>query len=252
MADVLLDALNARNYDRAKDLIQQGKRFHDIDEIAYETALYFYLSDYKMMKFLTENGYNIFFFPHPGCRDERGRMWGILARAYALGEYKVMELLFGAGFNVHGSNERYWVEGDGAPYPLWKGLFLGKFDKKLIDIMLSYGCPAIEFDDPYYDERVRDYIHSKPKVKLKSYSLGPWNEEIPVPEAPRFTIFTSRSMRDYLNKEYEREMQEYQEKTRVQKEYIDGITTEEWKALKEHRKISLMADQILANMAKQN
>ena len=250
MADVLLDALNKRDYDKAKELIRQGRRLHEIEGDIFETALYFYLTDYKMMEFLTENGYNIFFFHHSGCRDDRGRMWGILARAYVLGEYRVMELLFSAGFSVHGSNERYWVEGHEAPYPLWKGLFLNKFDKKLIDMMLSYGCPANKFDNPDYDKRVRDYIHGKPQIELKSFSLGPWNEEIPVPEAPRFSFFTLRSSRDYLNKKYEQEMQEYQEKTRVQKEYVDKITVEEWKALKEHRKISLMADRALANMVK--
>lgn len=257
MVDVLLDALNKRDYGKAESLIQQGKRLHDIEEYAFEKALYNYLADYKMMEFLTQNGYNRFFIPHPKCWDERGRGWGVLARAYVLGEYRIMDLLFGAGFNmfignVGGSSEQYWVEGRDVPYPLWKGLFFHRFDKKVIDMMLSHGYPAVNLDDPDYDQRIRDYIHGKPQIKLKSFALGHWQEELPVPKAPRFVFFTSRSTKDYLNKQYEQEMQEYEEQSKIRKKYIDGITKEEWKALEEQKKISLMATQAMANFVKRN
>ncbi len=46
-------------------------------------------------------------------------------------------------------------------------------------------------------------------------------------------------------------MKKYEEQSRARKKYIDSITAEEWKALEEHRQISLLADQALANMVKQ-
>lgn len=251
MADILLDALNKRDYGTAKKLIQQGKRVHDIEEYALKKALYSYLADYDMMKFLTQNGYNKFFVCYPACQDERGRTWGVLTRAYALGEYRIMELLFAAGFNVMDGCEWYWFESKEEPYPLWKVLFAQKFDKKVIDMMLSYGCPPIEFDNPYYDERVRNYIRSEPQISLKGFSLGPWQNEIPVPERPYIGFFTFRSTRDYLKRKYEREMQKYVEQSEARKKYIESITAEEWKALEEHRQISRLADQALANMVKQ-
>ena len=39
MADILLDALNKKDYGTAKELIQQGRRLHDIEEYAFEKAI---------------------------------------------------------------------------------------------------------------------------------------------------------------------------------------------------------------------
>lgn len=117
-------------------------------------------------------------------------------------------------------------------------------------MMLSHGYPVIEFDNPDYNDRVRNYVHSKPQIKLKSFALGYWWNEIPVPKAPQFGFFTFRSTKDYLNKKYEEEMQEYEERSKIRMKYIDGITEEEWKAFEEQRKISRMATEALANMVK--
>ena len=255
MADILLDALNKKDYGTAKELIQQGRRLHDIEEYAFEKALYSYLADYRMMEFLTQNGYNAFFFPRPQCRDGRERPWGVLTGAFVLKEYRIMDLLFGAGFNLFVGSwgngcEWYWVEGRDEPYPLWKWLFTQTFNKAVINMMLSHGCPAIEFDDPDYHDDVRRYINSKPQIKLKSFALGYWWNEIPVPKVPHFGLFTLRSTKEHLNKKYEEEMQEYEERSKIRKEYIDRITKEEWKAFEEQGKISRMATEALANMVK--
>lgn len=141
MVDVLLDALNRRDYGKAKELIQKEKRLHDIEEYAFGKALYNYLADYKMMEFLTQNGYNAFFFPSPQCRDERGRTWGVLTRSCVLGEYRIMDLLFGAGFNMFvgwGSGcEWYWVEGREEPYHLWKWLFVQESNRYDVEPWIS-------------------------------------------------------------------------------------------------------------------
>ena len=47
----------------------------------------------------------------------------------------------------------------------------------------------IEFDDPDYHDDVRRYINSKPQIKLKSFALGYWWNEIPVPKVPHFGLF---------------------------------------------------------------
>lgn len=226
-------------------------RLHNIEEDAFKKALYNYLADYEMMKFLTQNGYNRFFFLHGGCKDERGRLWGVVTRAYILGgEYRIMELRCGAGFDISfGFNEIYWVEGREKPYTLWKYLCTQKFAKRVVDMMLSYGFAVSEFDDPDYSENIRNYIRSNPQIKLKSYSLGHWNKELPVPEAPRFGFFTSKSKREYLTKKYEQEMKEYEERSQIRKKYIDSITEEEWEALEEQRQILLMATRALAGLA---
>lgn len=168
-----------------------------------------------------------------------GRRWGIVGRAYCYKNKKIVELLFSVGFGLW-RNGMYW--GKDTDYQLGRYLQY-HFDKEFIDLMLSYGRKAwdvfldMSYDDTQETYATERYLKSDPEVIWKGYALcDKWYEECQEPPRPRFGIFASRKKRDELEKNYERKMQAYMERKRVQKEFLDSITLEDRIIMKEAKR----------------
>ena len=251
--DTLLDALIESDYLKVESFIEKGKRFENIDEGLFQRALYEFLADYDMMLFLVNHGFNIFHFRHVFCRDDRGRAWGIVARAYFLNRRDIIDLLFSVGFNLLDSNEFFWMGNESVPRLLWKYVLLEKFDKEIIDLMLSYGEDFSSTSIGYLDDdqRAYNYVNSNPKINWKGYALcSKWQQEIPEPIKPYFGIFTTKRKREALETLYNKEYEEYLEKVRVRREYINSITDEEWKLIDEQKEVERLANQYWIQMRK--
>lgn len=237
--DPLLSSLIRKDFFSAKNLLEQGMRFEDIERRTFKRALYEFLADYELMSFLVRNGFDKFHFRNIDCTDDRGRRWGIVARVYFRKDKKVVELLFRAGFGLFG-NGMYW-SGE-IDYQLSRYLQY-HFDKEFIDLMLSYGMKACDvLSDMSYDdtEEIHDterYLKSDLEIIWKGYALcSEPDKEISEPLKPRFGIFTSIKQREHLEKDYERRMLAYMAQKRVQKEYLDSITLEDRIIMQEAKK----------------
>lgn len=249
--NALLEAVIKKNWVGAENLMIRGMKLQDIDESTFKRALFEFAGDYETMEFLVKHGFNYFRFPHIYCVDDKNHIWGISARAYYLNNIRGVELLFRAGFSIFNSGQYYWLDNERS-YPLWKWVFLMNFDKEMMDLILSYGCPIdyirIFVDDADYNPQAWNYLKNNPHIELKGYILHPrWGEEIPLPEKPKIGIFTSRKKAEQLEKRYEKEMYDYENKKRVQKELIDSITAEEWELIKEIRESQKFAMDYFAN-----
>lgn len=245
--NALLIALIKKDFINAERLFSQGMRLEGIDESTFKRVLFEFLRDYDIVNFLVKNGFNKLHFPYIECIDANNRIWGLIGRAYNYNDSKnkkIIELLFSAGFGLfeHG---QYWAS-DGKYYQLWKLVLLSRFDSEFIDLMLSYGyTPELIMhfvDEPEYDQRACNYIKSNPPINWKGYSLNPrWNEEIAEPQKPHIGFFMSAKKKELLEKQYERDMHDYDNKKRVQKEFIESITPEEWKLKEEQEQIQRAA-----------
>lgn len=234
--DPLLEALLKRDFDKAQDLISnQGMRLKDIDEVSFRRALYEFLKDYEMIVFLVKNKLNRFYFPRLDCLNGN-YIWGVIGRAYALKNYNTIEVLFSAGFNFvdygqYISNKR--------AYELWKYVTRQMFDKKIIDLALSYGYDRgllmSLIDSPEYASY--RYLESDPEIEWKGYSLGAFRQEVERPKEPHFGFFTSRKEKEYLTKRYEKQLRDYYEKNRMRDKYISSITQEEWALIREEDRL---------------
>lgn len=236
----LLDALIRKNFKKANKLIEQGDRLWNIDENTFQRALYEFLIDYDTVKFLVSNKFNIFCFQFIFCIDENNYMWGVVGRAYCTRDKRILELLFSAGFNLfyHG---QYII--NGKDYKLWKYCLIDKFDKEIVDLMLSYGYDKEDIllfvDKPDFpNQDAANYVKSNPKVTMKGYALNrQWQKEIEKPKEIHIGSFTSKKKKLKLLHQYEEELHRYQEKKEVQKKFINNITSEEWNFIKEDREI---------------
>ncbi len=224
----LLTSLIQKDFIGAKSLLAQGARFEDIHRKTFQRVLYEFLSDYEIMEFLVQNGFNRFHFSWIDCTDGIGRRWGIVARAYQ--NKRIVALLFSAGFDLRG-NGMYWSGGTSQQLVRYLQYH---FDKEFIDLMLSYGKDAMGLlSDLLWDdtEEIYDtekYLRSNPEVKWKGYALcDKWEEEIPEPPKPHYSLFLSKNKKEQLEKNYEKRMLAYMERKKVQKEYLDNITLED-------------------------
>lgn len=237
----LLEALVHKEFALAEKLIAKGNRLEDIEEYAFKTALFDFLSDYETMLFLTQNGFNRFHFPNVSCTDRKGRRWGIVARAYSLKDKRIIELLFRVGFGLF-RNGMYW-SGE-KEYQLSRWVY-SKFDKEFIDLMLSYGyekesilSDTTLFDNPEDVRAVDDYIRSNPHIEWKGYGLcGNWYGEIPAPVRPHIGVFTSKTKKEQLVQDYEKRLCNYMDQKDAQQKYIETLTEEDWKLFRQEQKL---------------
>lgn len=252
--DALLNALIKKDFVCAERLIAQGMKLEKMDESTFKRALYEFLADYETMEFLVKHRFNKLLFPYISCVDGNQHIWGLVGRAYFLNDRKLIELLFSAGFDVFNQGD-YWGE-DTESLNLWSLVLLKKFDKELLDWMLGYGCPLdyiwIHINDPENRHKlVYEYLSGNPPIQWKGYSLClNWRAEIPEPEKPHFKIFTSRAKREMLQKKYEREMYDYENKKRLQRKFIDDITQSEWLMIEEKKRAENMAHNYWMNLAR--
>lgn len=236
--NALLDALIRKDFVRATELIAQGNRLWDIDKTTFERALWEFLTDYDVMKFLVNNKFNKFCFRSIECINQNNKSWGIVARAYIAGNKKIVELLFSAGFEIIGNG--LYVGNDGNIHRLWQYCLVNRFDKDMIDMMLSYGeepnsLLLIVDDDDLPNNYAATYIRSKKRIVLKGYGLANWEDEIKKPAEPKFGLFTSNTTKKEKMHQYEEDMQVYEKNVKVREKYLENISSEEWKFICEDR-----------------
>lgn len=127
-------------------------KLENINECTFKRALYEFVPDYEMMKFLINNGFDIIHFPDYYCLDEHSRGWGLTARAYSLGRKDIMELLLHAGFSIFLLNNFYWVGKEENPRIFRKYIIWQNFDKDIIDLMITCGESPDEIIDCIHSE----------------------------------------------------------------------------------------------------
>lgn len=242
----LLLAIINKDFKTAEILVQQGNEILHIDRDTFQRVLFEFLNDYEIMKFLVKHKFKPFYFlgmsSRVECQDEYGRLWGIIAKAYFFNNKQVLELLLSVGFDYF-SCGAYWGS-DGRRYVLWRYVFLNGGDRDFVNLLLSYGYPPKGIlnmiDDPDYEpanSAICKYLKGNPEIVWKGYALCPNRfEEISQPKAPYIGIFTSKRKKELLESEYERKMVEYQNKKRVQQEFLNSLTQEDLVVIKERQR----------------
>lgn len=239
----LLEAIMHKDFDKATSLINKGMRLWDIDKDSFERALYEFLIDYDIVKFLVENKFNIFCFKHIYCVDENNYIWGIVARAYVSKNIKIVELLFLAGFSLFDYGQ-YIVKGK--DYQLWKYCLVTRYEKEIIDLMLSYGMRKEDIlfyvDNPdLTNQNAANYVKSNPNIIIKGYALNQfWKSELPTPQKPNIKIFMTKRSKELLQKQYEYNLYQYNELLKAQKKLIDNLSPEELDFISKDEGIQLL------------
>lgn len=256
--NLLLRALIERNYREAQELLNSGATFHAIDNETFRRCLFEFVEDYKLMKFMIDNGftgidaycYPSIFKEDSECIDPAGYLWSLVGRAYVLGKKNVMELLFTNGFK---GTKFYWK----GNYYFIPRYAMKNDDIGLIQLLLSHGYPKKKLIDSLnYGERDYSkaymYVMSNPTIQWKSYGLGEIAGEVPVPEKPEFSRFTFKKKKQQLMADYNKSMINYQMEVEAKEKYIKTISKkdlekyyEDKKAEEEFKKIE---DQVFADL----
>lgn len=231
IVNLLLKELIERNYPRAKTLLEHGATFKGIDSSTFGRCLFEFAEDYKMMKFLVDNGFNgincylEIFREGRECIDRAGYGWSLTGRALALKNRNLLDMLFANRF-VPG---QFWKNGknfDMVKYAMNNDYI------ELIEILLSHGYPrqklAFWIDNgARSNSKSYQYIMSSPVVQWKSYGLGDLEKEISIPEKPVFKPLMLSRTKERLTEEYNRNVDYYQREVQAKKAYIQTLSKED-------------------------
>lgn len=204
----LLKAMIEKNVQKMTQLFSEGATINEMDEETFQRALFHLLGDYNVIKCLVDHGfvrtYGDFEFLDE-CIEPAAYFWGILARAWYIGNQDVFELLARNGF----SNLRICSYGK-----IYHGeeLIIKKNDVKSAVILLENGYSRDVFLDSEYlykypESDVIKYLQNHPVIHRKTVALDGWRfREIPFPEFEKPGFFNRKRIEErnsIIMKDYE-------------------------------------------------
>lgn len=170
----LLKAIIEKDVNEIDRLFAAGASLKACDQTTFRRVLYHVIDSYPVMCRLVKHGFSrighdIDSLGDNGINDQEcltpgGYRWGVIARAYYLGAYDVMDLLASHGFNQFNCYTEGWAESEDMDYIIFK-----KDDKRAIQILLenSYDIGI----GPFYRRCYEKYVINQPQVRRKSIGL---------------------------------------------------------------------------------
>lgn len=228
--NLLLKELIERNYDRAKSLLDHGATFKGIDNTTLRRCLFEFLEDYKLIKFMIDNGFTgLYFQEYPSissslsyeCIDRPGYGWSLTGRAFVLGKRDVLELLLKNRFRPG----QFWKNGKTYDIPRYA---MRTDHMILIDILLSHGYSAQKLlkeipSGGHMDSKACRYVLSCPNIKWQSYGQGDLEKDIEFPKKPEFTMFMFKKTKEKLVADYDRKVANYHMEVQAKEKYIKSL-----------------------------
>ena len=224
--NLLLKAMLERNIDEMEDVFRQGATLQKADKATFERAVYHILDDYNVVKCMVRHGFVGYCgdFAHFKCYGPDAFPWDLMARAWYLKKYDILELLAAQGFEGLG----YCINGEGEDVDR---LMVIQGDVKGVKILLEYGYPREQFE--YYQLRypnsaVIHYLHDNPVVKRKIGVLDPWKyRTIPYPALVKLGLF-NRKKGMQRNQEL---LLDYEDRVEAQKKFKERIGVANWNSI---------------------
>ncbi len=190
----LLKAILEQNLNEMDALFSQGATLQACDPTTYKRVLYRVAGNYPVMVCLVQHGlsrvgddvdYNGDNGANPlKCLSPNGYFWGLIARAYNLGAYDVMELLAQNGFNEFTYYDKGWSEARDADDEI-----LRRGDERGLRILLEHSYDKWDAG-PFYRRQYEQYVLNRTQVRRKSIGLdnckfrngptSPRYEEVPL------------------------------------------------------------------------
>lgn len=201
-----------------ESLYQQGATLESIDKETFHRVLYHIINKYDVMSWLIRHGMS--FQNTDYCIDPDGYRWGLIARAWYIGAYDVMELLAYYGFN-----ELYFcVNGNG-----WDAaeLMFKNGDVQAMKILkehgyieavdYAYGIPYSIYRRKYPNSKVTLYLEENPVIRRKSVGMDYLKfRRIPEPKLEKEGILHRKDSR----RRNEIVMADYNDRISTQQEYL--------------------------------
>ena len=168
--NLLLKAILEKNVPEMERLFEKGATLEKANQETLMRVVFEVLDDYKVMKCMTEHGFQGFDGVFEGFRSlgADGFFWDLLARAWYLRKYDVFELVAANGFD---NGISYCIAGEG--YDVDK-IIVAKGDVRAAKILLEYGFPREDLErckSRYPDSPVIRYLQENPVVKRKIGAL---------------------------------------------------------------------------------
>ena len=232
----LLKAILEKDIKQRKYLFQQGAELEKVDKCTFERVLYHVLDNKEVIQLLIEHGFHGIFgnFTSFQCVTPQAYCSGLIARAWQLGAYDVMELLAQNGFSY--SMYYYFIMDQ--DYDMDEECFK-RGDVRAIKILVENGLPPSTFDwacKKYPNSKVTRYLNDDADIEYNSIALSPYLfTPIPKPKLEKVGFFFRKS----TIAANEKLIRKYNLLLAAQKKWIDelGIGHEEWlKMCEEKRK----------------
>ncbi len=222
----LLKAIIEKNVNEMNDLFSKGATIKGIDEATFERALFHMLGDYPVIKCLVEHGFIGAYGDYEYCQtclEPAGYFWGILARAWVIGNMDVFKLLAQNGFgdmSICSNGEGYYGE----------ELIIKRNDVQAAIILMENGYPRKEFlceryMNRYPNSEVLGYLQLHPLIPRKTIMLDDFKfREIPLPRLEEPGFFNRKKVRQ-RNKIL---LQDYEDRVIAQERFKRELGIEKW------------------------
>lgn len=230
----LLKAMIEKNVVEMNMLFSKGATIKAIDQHTFERALFHLLDDYDVIKCLVVHGfigmYGDFEY-YDKCLEPETYSWGILARAWYLGNYDVFELLAKSGF----SNMYICTRGEGYH---GEELIIRRNDLNAAKVLLENGYNRKEFlyyQNKYPESDVINYLLENPIIHRKTIALDNWKfEEIPKPRLEKPGFFNKKR----IEENNALLMKDYEDRVEAQKRFKIELGVDRWNQISKNKRES--------------
>lgn len=249
----LLKAIIEKDVNEMDRLFAAGASLKKCDQTTFRRALFHVIDSYPVMCRLVKHGFSrighdINSLGDNGINDQEcltpgGYRWGVIARAYYLGAYDVMDLLASHGFNQFNCYTEGWDESEDMDYVIFKN-----DDRRAIQILLENSYD--NWIGPFYHRCYERYVINQPQVRRKSVGLEDYlfrktPKMMPLEQVP--WIF-GRKEAIYRNN---RRREDYEDRVRAFEEFKAAYGAEEYAQQKEkERESAVTADDLLYLLSK--
>lgn len=213
----LLAALIDGNILTLDKLYRQGATLKEADEGTFQRILYHIIDKYDVINWLLHHGMTS--KNSNECINPDGYCWGLIARAWHVKAYDVMELLAYYGFDEMSfciNGEVWYIDELIFKYEDLRGIKILKEHGYIENINYVYGYPYSILRQEFPNSKVTAYLNNNPLIKRKSVGLDNFKfHEIPKPDLEKVGIFRRKE----TIRRNEIRTADYNDRIRAQKEY---------------------------------
>lgn len=217
----LLKAIIEGDIQEMENLYRHGATIKKVDEDTFCRILYHIVDKYDVIHWLLQHGMTS--KNTAACIDQDGYLWGLLARAWYIKAYNVMELLAYYGFDKMSfciKGESWYMDELIFKYGDVKAIKILKEHGYIEEVNWVRGYSYSIFRQKFPNSKVTEYLENNPLIKRKSVGLDQYKfDEIPKPELEKVGLFHKKE----IIKRNEIKIDDYNDRIRAQKEYRKNI-----------------------------
>lgn len=217
----LIKAIIEGDVSEMQYLYKKGASIKGTDNATFQRVLFHVINKYGTIEWLVNHGMTSENTRH--CIGVDGYVWGMLARAWYVKAYDVMELLAYYGFEcltfcINGNvwyTDRLIFEKDDIC-----AMKILKEHGFIEEVNFVRGFPYSRFRGEYPESKVTLFLNTHPIIKRKSVGLDNWKfSKIPEPELEKEGLFNRKKVQE----RNEIRIADYKDRLRAQKEYLKAF-----------------------------